>query len=173
MPKVFLKVSTENNPKLVEGEDFVAELASSHISDFSSAVQALAGSGTQVSAGTLHRSSEDGSGAEEVPLGFRPSIVLLSAMDDIDPTSSSDGWDNGTAAACSSAFSSSFLLTLLGALGAASLSTKSHEFSVWIQDASQDGHRARISAVSEEGFALDWTRLGQGRNVTVKYLAVR
>lgn len=148
-------------------------IASTDIADFTSAVNALVLAGHQVATGTITRLTSDASGTQAITLAFQPAFCLFSFLDNTDATANSDGWDDGTTATCSSIFSTNFLLTLVGALGLASLSTKSHVLSIWIQNASGNGHQAKISAKSGTGFTLSWTKLASGRNITGKYLAVQ
>ena len=148
-----------------------ADISTSDISDFNTAVGALIASSVQYAAGTITRTAAAASGTQNISLSFQPRIVFFSALDDGDASVNCDGWDDGTIATCSSLLANNFLTTLLGALGLASLSTKSHSFSIWIQNAAGNGHQAKITAKSSSGFTLTWTKIASGRAITVKYIA--
>ena len=161
------------NTRKVNGKSLNADVnvLAADITDFTSAVNALLAAGHQAASGTITRLSSDASGSQSISLAFQPTLVLFSFLDSADATANSDGWDDGSIATCSSIFSTNFLTTLIGALGLASLSTKSQALSIWIQTSSGNGHQAKISAKSGTGFTLAWTKLGSGRNISGRYFA--
>ena len=148
-------------------------IGTADIADFTTAVNSLVASGHQVATGTITRLSSDASGTQSITLPFQPAFCLFSFLDNTDANANSDGWDDGTTATCSSIFSSNVLTSLLGALALTSLSTKSNTVSIWIQSTGANGHQAKITGKSGSGFTLTWTKLGSGRNITGKYLAVQ
>ena len=126
---------------------------------------------TTIQSGTITRSAATASGTQAIALPFQPAYVIYSAVDDGDAAINSDGWDDGIISACSWQYTQGVLLSLT-LLGVASLSTKSHAASIWVQNSAGNGHSARITAKSGTGFTLNWTKIGAGRAITVKYIAV-
>jgi len=141
------------------------------IPGFNSAVNALISAASFSASGTITRATGDSTGTQNITLTFQPKLVIFSFLDSADATFNCDGWDDGTTATCSSLLSSNVLLSLLGTLGLASLSTKSHTVSIWVQTALGAGWQGKISAKSLTGFTVSWTKLGAGRNISGRYFA--
>lgn len=123
--------------------------------------------------GTLTRNAVDVSGSEIVSgVGGKPTMIMFSAIDNADTTISSDGMDDSSNSVCTYSYSSNFLLTLLGVLGLASLNNKSHTKCIFIQNSGTNGHSANVASFNSDGFTLNWTRIGTGRDITIKYIIV-
>lgn len=131
----------------------------------------LTGGMTKAS-GTITRSAATASGAQDITLSFVPSIIFFSAIDDADSSITSDGWDDGAVAQSTYTSSQNVLTTLLGGLTSAAITNKSHSNSINLVGGTS-GHTAHISAPATNKFTLNWTKVGSGRNVTVKYLAIK
>jgi hypothetical protein len=137
----------------------------SNLSDLNNVSTARANLGMGKASGTLTRATSDVSGTQSVVLTFQPLFVLFSAVDNADTHILSDGWDDGTMATSTWANSVTLLATLLTSI------TKDHTNSIHIETTGGAGHTALITNTTSTGFTLTWTRLGAGRNITIKYLA--
>lgn len=104
--------------------------------------------------GTITRSSAASSGTQNVTTGFEPSMIIFSAVDDGDDSVGSSGTYDGMSSTVISA------------------ATVRQTESVWVESMEGDGWKAHVSATSTTGFTLDWTKVGAGKNVTVKYTAM-
>jgi len=117
--------------------------------------------------GSTTRAAATGSGSQSITgLGGKPIMVLFSAIDDGDSNTYSDGWDDGINLGCNFINNLNLLATLL------TRATKSHTRSIQVQTNGGDGHSAIISSLDADGFTLSWTRIGNGRAITIKYLAI-
>jgi len=116
--------------------------------------------------GTITRGAGVASGTQVITIGFQPSVVLFAAYVTADTQVISDGWDNGTISQCTW---SNHILLLSSIISATSKSTTQ---SIQVQNSSNVGHSANISATSSTGFTLNWTQLGAGLAITVNYIAI-
>lgn len=121
---------------------------------------------TVIATGTLTRAAATASGSQTITLSFRPAYVIFSAVDNVDSQVLSDGIDDGTQPVSTASFDVTLLATLI------SSNSKSHAKSIYVVGALGNGHSANISTVSSTGFTLNWTKIGSGRDITVKYFAV-
>lgn len=120
---------------------------------------------------TLTRASSASSGDEVVSCGGTPALVIFSSSDDGNVNVNSDGWDSFDIATCNYTVEVNFLTTLLGALGVGSLTRKSNTASFIVSNAG-NGWSGKITAMSPDGITISWTKLGTGRNVTIKMVSV-
>jgi hypothetical protein len=117
--------------------------------------------------GTITRAAATASGSQAITLvGGKPILILFSAVSDTDATVSSDGWDDGSIV--SSVYTNS--LTLLATL--LTVVSKTQTKSIEILTSGGDGHTANISSMDSDGFTLNWTKIGSGQAITVKYIAI-
>lgn len=108
---------------------------------------------TVASSGTFARTTGENGGAQVISgLGFRPRIVYLIGSNDSVATMFSNGWSTGTDHVCSGL--SADLSNCVNVQGIA------------------DGWTATVG-MDNDGFTAIWTKVGQGLNVTVKYLAIK
>lgn len=108
---------------------------------------------TVAQSSTFTRSSGQSSGNQAVlGLGFRPRIVHVIATEDGVPTAFSNGWSTGTTHSSSGV--SADLANCVNVKRVA------------------DGWTATI-LMEDDGFTAVWTKVGQGLNVTVSYLAIK
>ena len=109
---------------------------------------------TVVQSGTLTRSTSDNTAVQNVTgLNFRPSMVYLIASDDAVAGNFSNGWTTGIVHSCTTALAAD-LTKCVSVKGIA------------------DGWTA-VVGMSDDGFTAVWTKVGQGLNVTVSYLAIK
>lgn len=120
---------------------------------------------------TLTRAASASSGDETVECGGAPALLIFSSVDDANPNVNSDGWDSFDMCTCNYTVEVNFLTTLLGALGIGSLSRKMNTVSINILNGG-NGWTAKITAITTSGFTLTWTKVGSGRNVTIKTIAL-
>lgn len=117
--------------------------------------------------GTLTRAAATASSSEIVTgVGGKAVIIIFSAIVDADANTSSDGWDDANIVGSLRTASLTLLATLL------STCTKSHTKSVHIQTINGDGHSANVASLDSDGFTLNWTKIGNGQAITVKYIAI-
>lgn len=122
--------------------------------------------------GTLTRAAATVSGTEQVTgVGIKPVMVLFNAMDDADTNTFSKGWDDGTVRSSVLSQPVTVLLNLLGTTGNVTVCQQSHTNALHVQTGA-NGHSAALQSLDQDGFTLNWTRIGTGRNITVKYLAI-
>lgn len=130
----------------------------------------------QVATGTITRSTSDASGTQDVTTPFQPTLVIFSAIDTTAGGGSSgiscDGMDASGFVQCTRTEQQNVLLNLLGALAGVSLTTKDHSNSIYILSGGT-GWNASISARTSTKFTLSWTKIGAGRNISVKYIAIK
>lgn len=138
------------------------------------ALQKLAGNagGITKQTGTITRATSDSTGALDVTTSFQPSLVIFSAVDNATAGITSDGWDDGTTVASTYTAVENVLLTLLGALTGVSVTNKSHAKSIFISSGGT-GWNANISALASNKFTLSFTKIGAGRNITIKWFAFK
>ena len=100
------------------------------------------------------------SGTQEIAhgLGVAPRLVLVIASDDATPAVLSNGWAAGSALSVFTGSTTSGARTGIKAID--------------IRTASGDGHSADVSAVDAAGFTLNWTKVGHGRAITVRWVAL-
>lgn len=120
------------------------------------------------SSGSFTRAA-NASGTQTISLGFTPSMVIFSVLDDSVSSVYSDGWDDGTIAISSSANS-----TALGLLSAliAGPGLKSHTESIYLSTYGGDGWSGHITTKASNTI-ITFTKLGNGRAMTIKYLAIK
>lgn len=117
--------------------------------------------------GQLTRAAATASGTQAVTgVGGKPKMVWFSGVDDADVNNYSDGWDDGSTAGCNFVNHVAPMGPLL------SVGTKSSTLSINVQTSGGDGHTGVIQSMDVDGFTVSWTKVGAGRNVTVKYLAI-
>jgi hypothetical protein len=117
---------------------------------------------TVIKSGTLSRATTDSSSVQNVTdVGFQARMVYVIASSDQDSTTFSDGWGDGLTQSCSrssvgipSADLANALNVQMVVVGAAA------------------GWTARMLG-NPQGFDVDWTKVGAGLNVTVRYLAIK
>ena len=109
--------------------------------------------------GSVTRAAATASGTETVAhgLGVAPTMIWFLASDDAATGISSDGWAQAAALSVfrgnSNVGSRSGFTTCIDVLNVT------------------DGHKANISAVDATNFTINWTKVGNGRAVTVKWAA--
>lgn len=109
---------------------------------------------TTKASGTFTRAAVDGSGTSAVTgLGFRPSIIHIVAADDAFLGNTSIGWTDGVTSVSTSNLSAN----LAKCIDIASVG---------------NGYTAAV-AMDSDGFTINWTKAGQGLNITAKYLAIK
>jgi hypothetical protein len=122
--------------------------------------------------GTITRGTGASSATQDITTTFQPSLIFFSAVDDANASINSDGWDTGSVCTHSRCAVQNVLLDLLGGLTGVTINSKDHSNSVYILSGGA-GWRANVSAVASNKFTLNWTKVGAGRNITVKYLAIK
>lgn len=115
---------------------------------------------TMIKRGTITRMANASTGVETITgLGFKPSFVLLSAIDDNNPEIYSEGRTDLVQQTCHS-----------GKMDLANV------INVQSGDPA-DGWSATVLAAqapnTRNGFDINWTKIGQGRSITVKFIAMR
>ena len=110
--------------------------------------------------GTVTRAAATASGTENVAhgLGVIPAVMWFIASDDATAAVNSNGWAH---AASISAFTGSHTVASRSGLTTC----------VNISTSIGDGHNANVSAVDATNFTLNWTKVGNGRAITVKWAA--
>lgn len=110
--------------------------------------------------GTLTRAAATVSGAQAVTgLGGKPIIVFFHGLDDNSAATASNGFDDGSIS-CSIRFNTTS-------------NTGSQTQSIHVEiPATVNGHSANISSMDSDGFTLNWTKIGDGRAITIKYVAI-
>lgn len=122
---------------------------------------------TGYASGTITRAAAASSGTEKITLPFRPTLVVFGGYDNGETGCYSNGWDDGAERFAS--FSN--VLTVLAAIVSALRASISS--SILIQNFLGNGHSGHISAKHADGFTISWARLGSGRDITVKYYAIK
>lgn len=113
---------------------------------------------TVLKSGTVTRLASDNIAVQNVAnLGFSARIVYLLAVSDDDAKTFSNGWGDGIANVCTRA--------VVGVMDADVTKAANVQ-------AIGNGWTARVLG-NPQGFDLDWTKVGQGLNVTVSYLAIK
>lgn len=120
------------------------------------------GANTLTATGTLTIASTDANASTIVTdVGFKPSMVYFIAKDDADATCSSNGWACSALQACTSSE---------GALASSSF-TYAIDVSTLVVGA-ETGWRSAVTFATTI-FTLTNTKLGVGKNVTIKYVAIK
>ncbi len=120
----------------------------------------------------ITRTTADSSGTQVVTgCGGRPAWFYLSAVDDTDDKFNSDGWDDGSNCICNYSIAQNVLTNLLGGVVGTTISRKSSSYSLNITNGG-NGWTAKITALDVDGYSIQWTKIGSGRNITAKILLV-
>lgn len=117
-------------------------------------------------AGSINRAAAEASGTQVITTGHLSDIIFFSAVSSANDMFSSDGWDTVNEAVSTRTTTVTVLSTIL------SICNKSHESSIYVVNTLGAGWKANISTISNTSFTLNWTKLGAGLNITVKYLSV-
>ncbi len=123
--------------------------------------------------GTITRAAATASGTESITgLGGKPIMVIFHAMADTNSAINSKGWDDANVATCMFCNVVTGLINLLGGTANFTSATQSQTKSIEVENTTPNGHNANISSLDSDGFTLNWTKLGSGLAITVKYIAV-
>lgn len=123
--------------------------------------------------GTITRAAATASGSQSITgLGGKPIMVIFHAMADSNAAINSKGWDDGAVATCMFCNVVTGLINLLGGTSNFANVAESQTKSIDVESTTPNGHNANISSLDGDGFTLNWTKIGSGLDVTIKYIAI-
>lgn len=123
--------------------------------------------------GTITRAASTVSGSQSITgLGGKPIILIFDAIADSNSGIHSKGWDDGNISTCMFCNVVTGLVNLLGGTSNFTNATLNQTKSIDVEDNSSNGHTANVSSLDNDGFTLNWTKLGNGLATTVKYIAI-
>lgn len=110
--------------------------------------------------GSLTRAAATASGSQAITgVGFRPKVIYFNGLKDGTTNVGTSGWGNGTV---------NTTMYVSDALGTSDI----HSDVIWIQTSTGNGHNASITSLDSDGFTLNWSKLGVGADITVKYTCI-
>lgn len=113
---------------------------------------------SETAIGTITRATSDSTGDIVVTgLGFKPHCFFFIGSDDGTSTTSSNGWSSETANTCTATQAGTMVSDLTKCIS--------------ISDGT-NGWTGTVSAASSDGFTVSATKMGLGKNITIKYLAI-
>lgn len=105
--------------------------------------------------GSLPRVSTSGSGLEAVSgIGFTPSLIHFFGTSDLSNLNASMGWSDSFVNVCMTP-------------------TIGNNTSILDIVSVGNGWTASVSTMDIDGFTLNWTKTGEGLNITAKYIAIK
>ncbi|HTJ52620.1 MAG TPA: hypothetical protein VL443_24360 [Cyclobacteriaceae bacterium] len=123
--------------------------------------------------GTITRAAATASGSESITgIGGKPIMVIFYAMSDSNSSINSKGFDDGSIATCIFCNVITGLINLLGGTSNFANVAESQTKSIDVENTTPNGHNANISSMDNDGFTLNWTKIGSGLALTVKYIAI-
>lgn len=123
--------------------------------------------------GTLTRAAATVSGSESITgVGGKPVMIIFHAVSDLEPAVCSKGWDDGSISSCTSYNIVTGLINLLGGTSNFSNVLLNNFKAVDVKTTASNGHSANISSMDVDGFTLNWTKIGTGQSITIKYVAI-
>lgn len=117
--------------------------------------------------GTITRATTDVTGSQVITgVGGKFSSLMMKGADNNTASNAGDGWSDGSIQSCS--YSSAItILALLASQNGMDL-TKI----LVIQDINGNGWSISLTSKDADGFTIQWTKMGAGLNITVKYMAI-
>lgn len=123
--------------------------------------------------GTITRAAATVTGTQSITgIGGKPIMIIFNAVSDGDSSTFSKGLDDGNLSTSISGWALSVLLNLLGGIANVTVCSQSQTASVNVKTSANNGHSSNLTSMDSDGFTMNWTKIGSGLDITVKYIAI-